>query len=281
MAGSISSGGTGVRATSRPRRLSPAMARKVAAACPSASLRSRVCTLPRNSTTARSGRRWRSCARRRRLEVPTTAPAGRSARPPGPSVTKASRTSSRGKQAGDGEAVGLLRRHVLHRVHGDVDGAGEERLLDLAGEEPLAAELAERPVLHPVAGGLDRHDQEGGLGQAVRRHQPRPGLVRLGERQRAAAGADAERPVGRGRSSSGDAFPSRALSVRSARHNGAGANAGRDQGDAARARAARRCRFRRSGSCARPGATCRSTARPGRGRATSSTSATRPSWRRR
>ena len=33
---------------------------------------------------------------------------------------------------------------------------GQQRLLDLAGEQALAADLLQRPVLHPVAGGLDR-----------------------------------------------------------------------------------------------------------------------------
>ena len=98
-AGSISSTGTGARATSTiPSRRSPAIARNVAAATPSWSLRIRVCTLPRNSTTRRSGRRAISCARRRSDDVPTEVPAGRSASPPSPSVTNASRTSSRGRK---------------------------------------------------------------------------------------------------------------------------------------------------------------------------------------
>ena len=101
--------------------------------------------------------------------------------------------------AGDREAVRLERRHVLHRMHGDVDLAGEQRVLDLAREQALAADLRQRPVEHPVAGGLDHDDLEGGLGQVVRGHQARARLARLGERQRAAARADAQRPVRRGR----------------------------------------------------------------------------------
>jgi FAD/FMN-containing dehydrogenase len=58
---------------------------------------SRVCTLPRNSTTSRSGRRLSSCALRRSDEVPTFAPSGRSASPAAAGETKASRTSSRGR----------------------------------------------------------------------------------------------------------------------------------------------------------------------------------------
>ena len=82
-AGSISSGAsTVIAAVSCPRRLRPASASSVASAAPSASLRSRVPTLPRMGTTVTSGRRARSCARRRSDPVPTRAPAGRPARPP-------------------------------------------------------------------------------------------------------------------------------------------------------------------------------------------------------
>ena len=104
-----------------------------------ASLRSRVSTLPRNSTTARSGRRWRSCARRRRLEVPTTPPAGSAASERG-RARRRRRAGPRAAAGSDGEARGLQRRHVLHRVDGDVDPPAGQRLLDLAGEEALAAE---------------------------------------------------------------------------------------------------------------------------------------------
>ena len=197
---------------------SPAIARKVAAAAPSASLRSRVCTLPRNSTTARSGRRWRSCARRRRLEVPTTAPAGRSARPPGPSVTKASRTSSRGRRQVMARPSGCSEGMSFIECTAMSIGAGEQRLLDLAGEEALAADLAERPVLHPVAGGLDRHDRRrrpraGRAPPSAGRGSRAPGRApagcrgcRCGAAGRARAGRASSRAV---------AFPFRALSVRS------------------------------------------------------------------
>ena len=43
-------------------------------------------------------------------------------------------------------------------MHGEVDGAGEQRLLDFLGEEPLAAGLGQRPVLNDVAGGADDAD---------------------------------------------------------------------------------------------------------------------------
>ena len=121
-AGSMSSAATGVRGAAIPSRRSPAMARKVAAATPSRACAAGSATLPRNSTTARSGRRMQE------LRPPPQARGAddgagrqrREARWP-PSVTKASRTSSRGKQAVDREARRLQRRHVLHRVDGDVD----------------------------------------------------------------------------------------------------------------------------------------------------------------
>ena len=40
-------------------------------------------------------------------------------------------------------------------MHREVDGAGEQRLLDLLGEQALAAGLRQRPVLDRVAGGAD------------------------------------------------------------------------------------------------------------------------------
>ncbi len=48
------------------------------------------------------------------------------------------------KDRGDLETVGKLSRHVLHRVDGEVDGAGDQGLLEFLGEQPLAADLGER-----------------------------------------------------------------------------------------------------------------------------------------
>ena len=53
-----------------------------------------------------------------------------------------------------------------------IDRAGEQRLLDLLGEQPLAADLRQRPVLDAVAGGLDDDDARTSSRQAVRRRQP-------------------------------------------------------------------------------------------------------------
>ena len=95
------------------------------------------------------------------------------------------------------QPLGLARRHVLHRMHRQVDAARQQALLDLAGEEALAPDLLEGAVEHAVAGGLDDDDLEGVPGQVVGDHQAVPGLVGLGQRQGRAAGADAQR-LGRG-----------------------------------------------------------------------------------
>ena len=58
----------------------------------------------------------------------------------------------------DGQARRQLTRHVLHRVDGAIDAAVEQGLLDLLGEELLAADLEQAAVLDAVARGGD-HDQ--------------------------------------------------------------------------------------------------------------------------
>jgi len=99
-AGSISSGeSSAVTRSTMPSRRSPAMASSVASTCPSSSLRSRVCTLPRSGKTSRSGRSSSTCAWRRREAVPTTLPAGRPARLSPRRAKSASRGSSRGRIA--------------------------------------------------------------------------------------------------------------------------------------------------------------------------------------
>ena len=61
----------------KPRRRRPAEASITASNSPASSLRRRVSTFPRRSLIWMSGRRCLSCAMRRRLDVPTTAPGGR------------------------------------------------------------------------------------------------------------------------------------------------------------------------------------------------------------
>ncbi len=94
------------------------------------------------------------------------------------------------QERGDHQALRQLCRHVLHRMHRQIDLAGSERLLDLLGEHALAAEFGQRPVADAVPGGCDGDNldvtgrQPMGGGEAV------AGLARLGKRKRRTAGSN-------------------------------------------------------------------------------------------
>ena len=92
----------------------------------------------------------------------------------------------------DREPGGQRGRHVLGRMHREIDGAGAERLLDLLGEQALAAGLGQRPVLDHVAGGADGLDRDLIGSNAMRGGEAGAHFPRLGERERAAARADAQ-----------------------------------------------------------------------------------------
>jgi hypothetical protein len=62
------------------------------------------------------------------------------------------------QQAADDQARRQQGGHVLHGMDGEIDAALHQRLLDLLGEEALAADLLQLAVLHPVAGGADDGD---------------------------------------------------------------------------------------------------------------------------
>jgi hypothetical protein len=68
----------------------------------------------------------------------------------------------------------------------NVDLARQQGLLDLLGEQALAADLAQRAILHLVAGGLNDADLDGaGRGQVrMGGDQARARLVRLGKGER-------------------------------------------------------------------------------------------------
>ena len=68
--------------------------------------------------------------------------------------------------------------------------AVQQRLLDLAREQALAADLFQRPVLDLVARHLDHHDLERRFGQVKRRHQAAPHLMRLPQRKGRSTGSD-------------------------------------------------------------------------------------------
>src|SRR5262245_55779057 len=85
-------------------------------------------------------------------------------------------------------------------MHRELDPAGAERLLDLLGEQALAAGLRQRPVADHVAGGADDLELDPFRGKRMRGGQTIAHLFGLGERERAAARADDERRgSGRGR----------------------------------------------------------------------------------
>src|SRR2546428_679496 len=63
-----------------------------------------------------------------------------------------------GRHGAQREPIRQARRQVLERVHGDVDAAREQRLLDFPGEEPLPLELVQRPVYVGVAARPDDHE---------------------------------------------------------------------------------------------------------------------------
>ena len=82
------------------------------------------------------------------------------------------------------------RRQVLHRMHGTVDAAVQQRLVQLLGEQALAA-LFLQAALQPVAAGHEGLDREGaGVGVAGLLRQHRRHGPRLCQRQRRTTGAD-------------------------------------------------------------------------------------------
>ena len=99
------------------------------------------------------------------------------------------------QRAGEHDAGRQRGLQVLQAVHREVDAAVGERLVDLLGEQALAADLRQAAILHRVAGGADgmllehvqaaQHRAEAG--------QDREEAAGLDQRQRRAAGADAQR----------------------------------------------------------------------------------------
>jgi hypothetical protein len=123
-AGSISSGSMAAGDMGHAQPVQPRHGQEGAGATPS-SLRSRVCTLPRNSTSCRSGRR---CA---------AAPAPQARRAHHRPLRQIGQPGARRDEgiahilarevAVQQQPLGLQRRHVLHRMHRDVDGPVQQR----------------------------------------------------------------------------------------------------------------------------------------------------------
>jgi len=95
------------------------------------------------------------------------------------------------------QARRLFGRHVLHRMDRQIDPTVQKLILDLAREQPFVPDLLQGPVRRDhrpvVAGRLDDHDLERGLGQVEGRRQPITGFISLRQRQGRATGADLER----------------------------------------------------------------------------------------
>ena len=90
------------------------------------------------------------------------------------------------------EEGGKTLGQVLHGMHGDIDPLTEQGLVDLLGEQPLAAEVAQRLVADAVAGGGDRLKRDGVLTKAMRSDQQSAHMVRLPQSERASARPDEE-----------------------------------------------------------------------------------------
>jgi hypothetical protein len=94
------------------------------------------------------------------------------------------------------EAARQRGRHVLRRMHREVDGPRQQRLLDLFGEQPFAAGFRQRPVLDAVAAGADHFDRDPIGIEAMCLRQRLPHHVRLRQCQRAAARSEPQDDVG-------------------------------------------------------------------------------------
>jgi hypothetical protein len=88
-------------------------------------------------------------------------------------------------------------------MHRDVDAAVEQRVVNLLGEQALAADVGERLVEDLVAGGLDDHDLQGALlGKLREVGLGRGARGEWGERA-GEAGAEARRAAGSGAGAAG------------------------------------------------------------------------------
>ena len=88
----------------------------------------------------------------------------------------------------DRKAFGIRGGHVLRGVHGNVDAAVEQRLLQLLDEDATRSDLAEGARTIAVARCRDWHERD----LDTRRAQPRRSELGLREREPTAAGTDAD-----------------------------------------------------------------------------------------
>ena len=92
--------------------------------------------------------------------------------------------------AGDADARRQERRQILRRMHRDVDAPVEERLVELLGEEPLAACVREGAIGDAVSACADDDDLDLALREDAHLGEPPAQLMGLRERERAAARAE-------------------------------------------------------------------------------------------
>ncbi len=160
-----------------PRRFSPAAARMIAPYCPSSSLRSRVCTLPRNDSivscrialaqlrlASQARRADDGAGRQRRQRIVTVGD------------ERIARILARGNRR-EHEAVGKVHRHVLQRMDGEVGASFAHRGFELLDEQSLAADGGERPVDHAIALRRDAEQVHARAGMAC--DQLRANMLRL------------------------------------------------------------------------------------------------------
>src|SRR5262245_54168474 len=83
-------------------------------------------------------------------------------------------------------------------MHGEIDNSLQKRLVDLLGEQPLAAEVAQGLIADAVAQGGDGLERDCLLAEPVGVAKPRCDMPRLPERKRTATGADQEGMGGQG-----------------------------------------------------------------------------------
>ena len=177
------------RACGQPEPLQPGERQQRRVDLAASSLRSRVSTLPRSTTVERSGRN--------RFTIADGA--ATPCRPPHHAATREARRLAARRHRARPRAAGR-RRASTRRAAGSAcpspnaprcRSAEQQRLLDLLGEQSLAPGLAQRPVLDTVAGGADRLDLDRRHRSTLRRRERGTDQMRLRQRERAAARADA------------------------------------------------------------------------------------------
>ena len=98
------------------------------------------------------------------------------------------RTRQHGGNVKNVPAYGL---DIFHRMHRDIDLVIQQRTFELFGPKRLAADFGKRPVLNLVAGGEHRDQNDGIVGQIMRRFDGSHGHLRLRQSERRPACSDA------------------------------------------------------------------------------------------